>query len=181
MVEDRTRADVTNRGVQPQTVRAGLETGVPARARYVRFTATKLAPRQGDFIFALAELMVLNSAGENLARGATVTALDSIEAPVRWQKKNLVDGYYVGAETNAAAGGTLADLQAQRAKLFERVVPPELDRQIRANELGVKETQIKLASLPKPQMVYAATHDFPANGSFNPAWPKAWNSLSRKI
>ena len=60
------------------------ENGVSAR--YVRVTATKLAPRKGDFIFALAELQVIDTAGHNVAAKSAVTALDSIEAPPRWRK-----------------------------------------------------------------------------------------------
>src|SRR5262249_34435291 len=111
-VEDRTGADVSNPGVKPQSVSVGGK-----KARYVRFTATKLAPRQNDFIFALAELSVLTADGSNAASGATVTALDSIDAPPRWQKKNLVDGYYFGvASTDAAA--ELAKLTDERRALL---------------------------------------------------------------
>ena len=49
--------------------------------RYVRVTATKLAPRQNDFMLALAELEAFDADGKNLAPGKPVTALDSIEAP----------------------------------------------------------------------------------------------------
>ena len=63
-------------------------------ARYVRVTATKLAPRQNDFIFALAELQVFDTTGKNVALDAKVTSLDSIEAPVRWSRDNLTDGIY---------------------------------------------------------------------------------------
>ena len=35
----------------------------------------------------LAEMQVLDEAGKNLAAGATVTSLDSIEAPPRWAKR----------------------------------------------------------------------------------------------
>src|SRR5262249_55543280 len=91
VVVDHTQADVSNPGVTPQRAAVGGK-----KARYVRVTATKLALRQNDYIFALAELMVLTPDGKNAAAGATVTALDSIEAPVRWRKSNLVDGYYYG-------------------------------------------------------------------------------------
>ncbi len=167
LIQNQDFEDVPNPGVAPQDISVCgclTDDGSRVKARYVRVTATKLAPRQNDFIFALAELMVLNAAGENLARNATVTALDSIEAPVRWQKKNLVDGYYVGVETNG-----MDALRSQRAKLIARVVPNELGRRIGANELGTKEAQIKLTALPKPQTVYAATHQFTPNGSFIPA------------
>ena len=39
-----------------------------ATGRYVRVTATKLAPRQNDFIFALAELEVFDAAGQERRR-----------------------------------------------------------------------------------------------------------------
>ena len=77
--------------------------------RYVRVTATKLAPRQNDFIFALAELEVFDADGQEPAAGAPVTALDSIEAPPRWRKANLIDGYApagaAGADDSAALDG----------------------------------------------------------------------------
>src|SRR5262249_23107101 len=87
---DRTPEDVPNPGISPQEFAAGT-TG-----RYVRVTATKLAPRLNDYIFALAELEVLDKSGTNLASRAPVTALDSIEAAPRWAKANLVDGYAPG-------------------------------------------------------------------------------------
>ena len=167
LILDRDSEDTPNPGVAPQDISVCgclTDDGSAVKARYVRVTATKLAPRQNDFIFALAELMILNAAGENLARNAAVSALDSIEAPVRWQRKNLVDDYFVGVETNG-----MDALRSQRAKLIARVVPKELGRRIGANELGTKEGQIKLTALPKLQTVYAATHQFTANGSFIPA------------
>jgi len=111
LIEARTDADVPNPGVVPQRVEAK-----GASARYVRMTATKLAPRQGDFNFALAEMGVLTANGNNVAAGATVTALDSIEAPVRWSTKNLVDGYsYPSPSPELAAAQTeLGKLPAPR-------------------------------------------------------------------
>jgi hypothetical protein len=63
--------------------------GNATNARFIRVTATKLADRTGVFIFALAELEILNSQDDNVALAAKVTALDSIEAPSRWRKSNL--------------------------------------------------------------------------------------------
>ncbi len=143
-VQDNTAADVPNPGVKPQTLRVGRT------ARYVRVTATKLAPRQGDYIFALAELLVLNKGGENLARSATVTASDSIEAPPRWRKQNLVDGYYFGVETNAAASGAPTTLELERAALLERILSEESRRRIETNDLELTSAQKRLAALPKP-------------------------------
>src|SRR5439155_8094689 len=120
---DRTGADVANPGVKPQSVAVGGR-----RARYVRVTATKLAPRANDYIFALAELMVLTPKGKNAAAGAAVTALDSIEAPPRWRKQNLVDGYYYGGG-KTDHGAELAKLGERRRVLLDRATSPELRRE----------------------------------------------------
>jgi hypothetical protein len=56
LIDDHTTADVPNPGVRTQTVAVcscSTEDGLPLKARYVRFTATKLAPRKSDYIFAL--------------------------------------------------------------------------------------------------------------------------------
>ena len=47
VVVDHTQADVPNPGVAPQSVTVREKT-----ARYIRFTATRLASRQNDYIFA---------------------------------------------------------------------------------------------------------------------------------
>ncbi len=83
-------ADFPNPGLTPFTTGGAKDDGIAGR--YVRVTATKLAPRKDDFIFALAELQVFDADGKNLALGKPVTALDSIEAPPRWRKANLTDG-----------------------------------------------------------------------------------------
>ena len=78
---DRTTEDVANPGVAPQIVSVPDASSVrDTVVRYLRITATKLAPRQNDYIFALAELSVLTPDGANVALGKAVTAFDSIEA-----------------------------------------------------------------------------------------------------
>ena len=106
---DRTSADVPNPGttLQQADVR-------DVSARYIRVTATRLAPRMNDFIFALAELSVFDADGKNVALGATVTSLDSIEAPVRWSRKNLVDGLFTGQ-----IAVDVISLREQRSALIE--------------------------------------------------------------
>ena len=164
VIEDRTRMDVPNPGVQPQLC------SVPSRkARYVRFTATQLAPRQNDYIFALAELTVLDATGKNLAQGVSVTALDSIEAPVRWQKKNLVDGSFPRSATTPAGPGVTEELTIRRASILQRVVPAPLRQRSGAIDAEMISLKNQLATLPKPRMVYAAATEFAANGSFVPA------------
>ena len=102
-IADHTREDFANPGVTPVEFPVGDQA-----VRYLRVTATKLAPRQNDYIFALAELLAISTRGENVAAGSEVTALDSIEAPVRWQRANLVDGYYWGVADDSVSAPPLA-------------------------------------------------------------------------
>lgn len=120
-VADYTGRDVPNPGVQPQSI------AVNELARYVRVTATKLAPRAKDYIFALAELAVVE-AGDKPAVDAKrtlpqVTSLDSIEAAPRWQRANLVDGYYPGE--GVADAEQLAKLTKRRAEITVELATPE--------------------------------------------------------
>ena len=119
-------------------------------ARYVRVTATKLAPRMNDFIFALAELSVFDADSKNVALGATVTALDSIEAPIRWAKQNLVDGVFTGQSAD-----DVKQLREQRTALLERLVPQALRDELRRVEVALVATDGLLKTLPAPQYVYA--------------------------
>lgn len=86
-LSDETGADVPNPGTAPRAAKADGKTG-----RYLRVTATKLAPRMNDYMLALSEVEAIDASGTNLARGKPVTALDSIEAAPRWRKMNLTDG-----------------------------------------------------------------------------------------
>ena len=74
-IADKSSADFANPGTAPQSFAAN-----GATARFLRVTATKLAPRQNDFIFALAELSAFDPTGQNVALKATVTALREIAA-----------------------------------------------------------------------------------------------------
>jgi mono/diheme cytochrome c family protein len=106
VIADETAKDFPSPGMAPYTAKAAGRS-----ARYVRVTATKLALRQNDYMLALAELEAIDADGTNRARGKPVSALDSIEAPVRWRKSNLTDGL-------APAGPKLT--AAEIAKLTER-------------------------------------------------------------
>lgn len=142
---DQTAANLPNPGTTLQQVEVRDVT-----ARYVRFTATRLAPRQNDFIFALAELSVFDAEGKNVSLGATVTALDSIEAPVRWAKTNLVDGVYTGQPAV-----DVNSLREQRSALLARHVPSAVRDELQHVESALAETARQLGSLPAPQYVYA--------------------------
>lgn len=164
-IHDETGADFPNPGVEPVAFDA------PAiRARFVRVTATKLALRQNDWIFALSELRVLAPDGTNLALGAPVTALDSIEAPVRWASVNLVDDIYPGATRDPARDGEPAKLEARRrALLADAARPGEAERLDRLAE-GIRATEREIAELPAPGMVYSGTV-YTGGGAFRGTGP----------
>ncbi len=149
-VVDHTDADVANPGVRPVTLAAGGRAG-----RYVRVTATKLAPRQNDYIFALAELGVLTADGTNAAAGRAVTALDSIEAPPRWRRVNLVDGYYYGIDAKVG-GAEIAKLSERREALVAAAVDAKTRERISQLATESAELSAKLAALPQHGLVYAA-------------------------
>jgi len=144
---DRTSADMPNPGVEPQREKVGGKAG-----RYLRITATKLAPRQNDFILALGELSVFGPDNTNLAAGAAVTALDSIEAPPRWRKSNLVDGYYFGRK-NQPAKAELGKLEQKRQGLVEKI-DPALRKEAEQNAVAVSEIDREISRLPSPSYAY---------------------------
>jgi hypothetical protein len=111
-IADHTARDFANPGIAPVTAAANGES-----ARYIRVTATKLAHRQNDYILALAELEALDAEGKNRAAKAAVSALDSIEAPIRWRKSNLTDGLYPPGPKLPAE--ELAKLTEQRDTLLK--------------------------------------------------------------
>ncbi|MAG93283.1 MAG: hypothetical protein CMJ48_05985 [Planctomycetaceae bacterium] len=162
VVTNQTSKDVPNPGVRPQTFDAGGKS-----ARFVRVTAVKLAPRSNDYIFALGELTVRDANGVNVALGRTVTALDSIEAPVRWRKSNLVDGYFYGiADTERQK--ELASVAARRQTLIEERVDQSLTTRLRKNIEDIATVNTQLAALPVQQTVFSATAHFTPRGNFQP-------------
>ncbi|MFM8218221.1 MAG: hypothetical protein ACKOJF_04800, partial [Planctomycetaceae bacterium] len=135
---------------------------------HVRVSATRLATRSNDYIFSLAELEVRDTEGRNLAAGARVTSLDSIEAGPRWGRKNLVDGLYPDAKRTAPEG--LAELQAERDRVFDQSLLPEerAERQRLTDELD--RVQAALAALPPQRMAYVgAVHS--GGGAFRGTGP----------
>lgn len=149
MIADHTGVDVPNPGLEPQAFEA-----VDVVARFIRVTATKLAPRQKDFIFALAELSVIDKAGNDVAAGATATALDSIEAPLRWQKSNLTDGWYPGLA--GANTGELANLKTAREELLARCMLDDERGRLTELDEELKQVNGELAKLPPVQRAYVA-------------------------
>jgi mono/diheme cytochrome c family protein len=148
VVLDQTSADVANPKLAPRGVAVEGRT-----ARYVRVTATRLAPRQNDYIFALAELEVFDAAGANVALGKAVAALDAIEAPPRWRKANLTDGKHPGRE--AGQREELEALERKREELWNAQVTAAEAQELAALRIE-RETALRdLAALPAQQLVYA--------------------------
>jgi len=129
---DRTGADEPNPGANAPVYR------FPATAaRFVRLTVTRLARRDADnFGFALAELEVL-SGPTNLARGASVSALDSIETGP-WAKSNLTDGVGV----TVPPGGEPGALPAAMLRKGFRVDRPVRRATAYATALGLYELRL---------------------------------------
>jgi hypothetical protein len=156
VIADRTATDVPNPGTARQAF-----SSVNAKARYVRVTATKLAPRQNDFNFALAELEVLDAKGRNLARGCKVEALDTIEAPPRWRQANLVDGYAPGQPD----ARELARLRQERLTLIAQAADPVTARALSTIRTESARLDREFKTLPPTNFVYAgAIH----NGGASP-------------
>ena len=141
--------DFRNPGTAPQSFPASGKKG-----RYLRVTATKLAPRQNDFIFALSELQAFDTAGKNTAAGTAVTSIDSIEAPVRWTRRNLTDGIY---PTATGGGDILAALRKQRDAVIAKAQDEPTTSARAANSLALETARQELAKLPPMQVVYTGT------------------------
>ena len=140
--------DFANPGTQPVACDARQCT-----ARYIRLTASKLAPRQNDFIFALAELEAMDAAGVNRAHGVPVTAFDSIEAPPRWSGTNLVDGQ----QPRVADRAKLQDLRLQREQLRHSILTDAERRELDEVMQQQSAVEAELGRLPQPSLVYAGT------------------------
>jgi mono/diheme cytochrome c family protein len=160
-VADQTAADVPNPGVAAQNFPAKS-----AKGRYLRVTATKLSLRQNDYIFALAELEAIDGDGKNVAAGAAVTALDSIEAPVRWRKTNLTDGYAPGQP-----GGDLSKLRGERAALLARVVDPATAKGLAEVTGQIASLEVELAKVPPTGLVYAGAIHNGGDAAFSGTGP----------
>lgn len=135
--------------------------------RYVRVTATQLALRSNDYNLALAEIEAIDAEGNNVAFNASVSALDSIESPVRWQKSNLTDGRYPEAQDPAKAQ-QLAVAEAKKASLLSDLRTPDwLERHAELKQ-QIADASKELKNLPVGQMVYAAATDFKPISNFKP-------------
>jgi hypothetical protein len=151
LLADYTTTDFANPLLKPLEIPVNMQP-----ARYVRMTATKLALRSDVYIFALAEMQVFNGEGKNIAPSGAVSALDSIEAPPRWRKSNLIDQLYPG-EKLSADPQELARLQTEREKLFDASLDESTRTALAQATRELKHTEQELATLPPQKMVYAGT------------------------
>ena len=124
-------------------------------AKVIRMTATQLAPRQNDFSFALAELQALTADGKNVAQGAVVSALDSIEAGPRWGKKNLTDGLFPGTKDDVTS--TLAHVRDARQHLWEATISADESLELAQLQAERDRLQEELSALPPPAVAYIGT------------------------
>jgi len=176
ILRDETSADFPNPAL------AAVHADQSVEARYVRVTAVKLALRQNDYIFSLAELEVFDGDGRNMAAGAPVSSLDSIEAPVRWQRTNLTDRWYPGVDPAALAApdGVIARMEAERDALMAAVLGPDDAAAWNRAESARKEATAALAALPAQSKVYCGTVHH-GSGAFRGTGgkPRAIHVLSR--
>lgn len=156
---DQTASDAPNPKLEPVVIK------VSAEARKIRVIATKLAERSNDYVFALAELQVLDGKNQNLAFDANVNAGDSTEAPVRWRKTNLVDGIWYEANNDAKTLQLLA--QKRKDLVRKRAGQSLLDEQV-ALTARLRNVETELRELTPAKMVYAATTTFRSEGNFKP-------------
>lgn len=168
-------SDERNPGLQPVIIDVGEQD-----AQIIRVLATQLAERKNDYIFALAEVQVIDPSGANVAANATVRALDSIEAPPRWSMKNLTDAKWA-TSSNPESERTLSKRTRERDALLSRLNTDARKKQ--RTELTQKIDAIKreLQTLPSENMVYAVTTDFKPQGNFKPTLgkPRAISVLHR--
>lgn len=148
--------DFPNPGLKPFESGTAGDDGVTGR--FVRVTAVKLAPRKGDYIFALAEMEVYGSkTGPNLAAGRPVSSLDSIEAPPRWRKANLTDGIAPESRT-----------EEDKLKLIrerDALMLAQADEATKNQLTALRKERDSLPALPSPQKVYAGAVHF-GSGAF---------------
>ncbi len=159
IVADYTQTDFPNPGIRPVVIDCE-----PFEARYVRIVATRLAERRDDYILALAELAVINDNGSNVALGAAVTSLDSIEAPARWRRANLTDGAFYG-QSDADWKKWREEFVAMAGASVKARLPSPLWR--RWESLRQQQTVAKreLTRLPAQQRAYVGAA-FRGSGNF---------------
>jgi len=153
VITDHTGEDFPNPGISPVVFETSL------RARHLRVTATTLASRKDGYMFALAELEAEDAAGQNTARKAAVSSLDSIEAPGAWARTYLNDGAFPGAALagRPAAPEARASLNQARQLVIQAMIGEEKAAALAAAEKELAEVESAVRSLPPARLVFAGT------------------------
>lgn len=157
LIHDASTDDQPNPGLEAIEIAVG---DLPLQ--YLRVTATRLAERQNDFIFALAELEF------DLDRvvTASVTALDSIESGDRWRQVNLIDGIYHQELSDATAQKELWELRQKRRQVTDQA--QDIHATARQAEIQRRclELDVEIGKFPEGEYVYAAATRFSPAGQF---------------
>ena len=157
---DHSQDDYANPKLKPIAI------DVERKVRRVKVVANRLFNRNGLFIFALAELQVLDSDGKNLALGKDVKGRDSIEAPIRWRQTNLVDGIWFAPQQQQKRNEQLQQLKNQRQQMLVDTVGQKLIDELNAAQESIVSTSKQLKELPRGKVVYAAATKFKPQGQF---------------
>lgn len=158
VVCDETLADVPNPGDAPYVIRP---TGVSGR--YIQVSALELWKRLDDYVFALGEVEVFSS-GENLAAGAKVSALDSIESGL-WSARYLTDGADSQRRRDTPETAAIASRRAElsfrrRQEVIRRDarVPAPLREQKRSLARRIDDLDAELGRLRLPKTYAVVSH-----------------------
>jgi len=164
VLADHSKGDYANPGIAPVVIDAAGRSG-----RFVRVTATKLAERRKDYIFALGEIQIAGPQGDNLAgaEGVTVSARDSIEAPGRWQRDNLIDGKFA-TSSDSETLNLLAARAAELSTLMAKLETPAIRQRRDSLSVELIEKRTRLEALPKGKRVYSIATQFKASGKVIP-------------
>ena len=101
-----------------------------------------------------------------ISSGSKVTSLDSIEAPERWSRANLIDGYWYGSWLEEELQVKLRQLALNRTEQWEKISQSPLHRQKMELQSEYERLEKEKSAIPAPQMVYAGTTKFSPQGNF---------------
>lgn len=162
LILDATQEDQPDPGSETVSV----DIGEPA-FQYIRITATKLAERKNEYIFALGELEGADaSSSKNFTLNKQVSALDSIEQKPRWSKSNLVDGIYFRTMAEDAPFEELAELEIRRDQIKAEMRSSKIENRKAAIVEKLEELNRRLKPLNSQSLVYAANANWLSQARF---------------
>lgn len=168
VLADQTELDFANPRSKPVSFSTD---GRPVRL--IRVTATRLAERKNDYIFALAELRAVDSAGQTVSMNCAVSASDAIPANDRWSTDFLVDGEFMPQSLNDASMEELSRLRDERYKIEKSKRTPAFEARMKFWNKQLTTVNEELRTFPRGQLVFAATTDFEPQGQFRSTGGKA--------